>query len=191
MAQAYRDLGVSESVLRRGKRQFTENPTEAFPGKGRLRSQDEELARLHRENEVSRQERDILKKAVGIFSRAPKLNICLSMTIAAGFRQGVCAERWRFHPAGYYAWLKRGESRRVREDRRLLVEIKAIHREKRGAYGSPRIHAELKDRPLRHGKKRVARLMRENGIRGKTEKEIQGNHRFQTRPSGGAQFAPA
>lgn len=35
--------------------------------------------------------------------------------------------------SGYYAWLGRGESRRVREDRRLLVEIKAIHQENREA----------------------------------------------------------
>lgn len=55
VAQASRDLGISESVLGRWKRQFMEDPAEAFPGKGRLRSQEEELARLHRENEVLRQ----------------------------------------------------------------------------------------------------------------------------------------
>ena len=81
---------------------------------------------------------------------------------------------WVFNisPSAYYAWLRRGESRRVREDRRLLVEIKAIHQENRETYGSPRIHAELKDRQLPHGKKRVARLMRENGIRAKQKKKF-------------------
>lgn len=72
VAQVSRDLGISESVLGRWKRQFMEYPDEAFPGKGCLKSQDEELVRLRRENEVLRQERDILKKAVGIFSRMPK-----------------------------------------------------------------------------------------------------------------------
>jgi len=72
VAQASRDLGISESVLGRWKRQFMEDPAEAFPGKGRLKLQDEEIASLRRENEVLRQERDILKKAVGIFSRVPK-----------------------------------------------------------------------------------------------------------------------
>ena len=62
VAQASRDLGISESVLGRWKRQFMEDPVEAFPGKGCLKPQDEELARLRRENEVLRQERDILKK---------------------------------------------------------------------------------------------------------------------------------
>jgi len=43
----------------------------AFPGKGRLKPQDEELRRLKRENERLRRERDILKKAVAIFSKDP------------------------------------------------------------------------------------------------------------------------
>jgi len=72
VAQAARDLGISERVLGRWKRQFVEDPAEAFLGKGRWKPQDEELARLRRENKILRQERDILKKAVGIFSGAPK-----------------------------------------------------------------------------------------------------------------------
>lgn len=72
VVQAARDLGISQSVLGRWKRQFEEDPDQAFPGKGRLRPEDEELARLRRENEILRQEREILKKAVGIFSRVPK-----------------------------------------------------------------------------------------------------------------------
>lgn len=72
VAQAARDLGIHENVLGRWRRQFEEDPEQAFPGKGRLRPQDEELARLRRENEILRQEREILKKAVGIFSRVPK-----------------------------------------------------------------------------------------------------------------------
>jgi len=72
VAQASRDLGIRESVLGRWKKQFVEDPVEAFPGKGHLKSQDEELRRLRRENEILRQERDILKKAVGIFSRVPQ-----------------------------------------------------------------------------------------------------------------------
>ena len=75
-------------------------------------------------------------------------------------------------PSAYYAWRARPESRRVREDRRLLVEIKAIHRAKRGTYGSPRIHAELKAWGQNHGLKRVARLMRENGIHAKQRRKF-------------------
>ena len=71
-AQAARDLGISESVLSRWKKQFGEDPEQAFPGKGRMHPKDEELHHLRRELAIARQERDILKKAVGIFSRMPK-----------------------------------------------------------------------------------------------------------------------
>ena len=72
---------------------------------------------------------------------------------------------------GYYAWLNRPESNRARENRRLVVEIKAIHKENRGVYGSPRIHAELKDREIHVGENRVPRLMRENDIAAKQKKK--------------------
>lgn len=42
---------------------------------------------------------------------------------------------------GYYGWLSRPESQRIREDRHLLTRIRAAHRESRRRYGSPRIHA--------------------------------------------------
>ena len=72
MAQAARNLGISENSLWRWKKEFEEDPDNAFPGKGHLKPADDELARLRRENKRLRQERDILKKAVGIFSRVPK-----------------------------------------------------------------------------------------------------------------------
>ena len=72
MAQAARDLGISENSLWRWKKELEEDPYHAFPGKGRQKPPDDELARLRRENKRLRQERDILKKAVGIFSRVPK-----------------------------------------------------------------------------------------------------------------------
>ncbi len=73
--------------------------------------------------------------------------------------------------SGYYAWLNRPESSRARENRRLVVEIKAIHKENRGVYGSPRIQAELKDREIHVSENRVARLMRDNGIAAKQKKK--------------------
>ena len=70
LAQAARDLGINNNLLGRWKKQLEGNGERAFPGQGQPR--DEELARLRREVEVLRQERDILKKAVGIFSQAPR-----------------------------------------------------------------------------------------------------------------------
>jgi transposase len=70
-AKIERDLGIGQGVISRWKREFRQSGSEAFPGKGHLKAQDEELRRLKRENERLRRERDILKKAVAIFSADP------------------------------------------------------------------------------------------------------------------------
>ena len=66
--------------------------------------------------------------------------------------------------AGFYAWHTRPAAPRTQQDQRLGVEIQAIHAESRQRYGSPRVHAELRDRGQRVSRKRVARLMRAQGL---------------------------
>ena len=69
--------------------------------------------------------------------------------------------------SGYYAWRTRPESPRRRANRRLVGEIRAVHKASRRNYGSPRIFEELRERGHTAGRHRIARLMRENGIRGR------------------------
>ena len=71
--------------------------------------------------------------------------------------------------AAFYEHLK-GPSRRDQDDVELTGEIQAVHEESKGRYGAPRVHAELRRRGHRHGRKRVARLMRAAGIRGRAAK---------------------
>ena len=63
------DLGISSGNLTRWKREYREDAENAFPGKGRLKPEEEKLRRLIKENEDLKQEREILKKALAIFSR--------------------------------------------------------------------------------------------------------------------------
>ena len=70
LSQAARDLGINDNLISRWKKEFETQGAQAFPGQGQ--PQDVELARLRRENEVLRQEREILKKAVAIFSHVEK-----------------------------------------------------------------------------------------------------------------------
>lgn len=70
--------------------------------------------------------------------------------------------------SGYYAWKKRGESRRKRSDAVLLEKIRESYWQSRGRYGSPNIHEDLRQWDYRCSRKRVARLMREAGLRAKT-----------------------
>jgi putative transposase len=67
--------------------------------------------------------------------------------------------------AGYYAWRSRPESRQSVANRKLVDDIKQVHRDTRGRYGSPRIHAELKAQGRGVSRGRIERLMRHHGIR--------------------------
>jgi putative transposase len=66
--------------------------------------------------------------------------------------------------SGYYAWRRRPEPPRAMEDATLVTEIRAAHKTGRESYGSPRVHRELRAKGRRIGKKRVERLMRQEGI---------------------------
>jgi putative transposase len=68
--------------------------------------------------------------------------------------------------AGYYAWADRQPSARAVADAALLKRIRTVHLGSRKTYGSPRVHAELRGLGERHGRKRIARLMREAGLVG-------------------------
>jgi len=68
--------------------------------------------------------------------------------------------------SGYYAWVRRPEPPQTLDDRRLLGEIRRIWAQRRRAYGSPRVHAQLAREGIRVSRKRVERLMRSAGIRG-------------------------
>jgi len=74
--------------------------------------------------------------------------------------------------SGYYSYINRTPSKRSQHDQQLLEKINMIHKENRQVYGSPRIHAALRHQSIRCGRKRVARLMRENGIVSKMTKRF-------------------
>lgn len=67
IAQVARDLGLNDNMVSRWKQEAKQNGEHAFPGQGH--PQDEELSRLRRENEVLRQEREILPSVISIFSQ--------------------------------------------------------------------------------------------------------------------------
>ena len=74
---------------------------------------------------------------------------------------------------GFKAWRSGGKRCTERlTDAHLLVLIRAIHGELKGAYGSPRMHAELRERGQRVGKARVERVMRDNGIRARHKRRF-------------------
>jgi len=74
--------------------------------------------------------------------------------------------------SGYYAWKRRGIGKRRKENAVLKEEIRNIHKESEDNYGSPRITPELKNKGYRCGHNRVARLMKEMGIKGALKRKF-------------------
>lgn len=72
VSQAARDLGLHLNVLRKWVKDAKENGPAAFPGRGKQRPDDAEVARLKRELAKTRAERDILKKAIAYFAKEPQ-----------------------------------------------------------------------------------------------------------------------
>lgn len=66
--------------------------------------------------------------------------------------------------SGFYDWQKTPQSTRTKQDAMLAAKIADTHERSRGRYGSPRVHAELRAGGVRVGRKRVARLMRAEGL---------------------------
>jgi putative transposase len=88
--------------------------------------------------------------------------------------------------SGYYGWKKRPMSQHQREDQQLAEHIHAVYHACRQVYGSPRMHAELRDQGIPCSRKRVARLMRERGLTARRR-----YHRtITTRSEPGARVAP-
>jgi transposase len=69
IAQVARELGISDTSIHQWRKELAAHGDEAYPGSGHQTAQEEGLRRLKRELEVTRQERDILKKAFMVFSR--------------------------------------------------------------------------------------------------------------------------
>lgn len=68
--------------------------------------------------------------------------------------------------SGYYDWLDREPSKRDKANSELAKEIEAIYKDSHETYGSPRITDELKNRKMKAGKKRVAKIMKNKGLKG-------------------------
>ena len=109
VAQAAKDLDVHITVLRRWVRELGSNGSNAFPGKGQLKPDDEELRNLRREVAKLKAERDILKKAIAYFARGvcqrsrPPISCGVSDFMGAGFVFRVEPDRSRRLPVAGFA----------------------------------------------------------------------------------------
>ena len=103
------------------------------------------------------------------------------------FRVGRMCNILDVSRSGYYAWLNRPESLRKKQNGKLAAQIKVIHGQKHKIYGSPRIHRELKDKGISCSRNRVARIMKQEGIRAivprKFKATTDSKHNFSVAPN--------
>ncbi len=98
----------------------------------------------------------------------------------------VLCETLRVSLSGYYAWKKRPVSQHQREDQQLAEQIQVVYHSCRQVYGSPRIHVELREQGITSSRKRVARLMREQGLSARRRQ----HKTITTKSEPGARVAP-
>ncbi|WP_433850450.1 IS3 family transposase [Brucella pseudogrignonensis] len=156
------DLGIGKSTLDRWRRNFAEKDLLSGPHE----DMSEELARLRKENELLRQERDLLKKATAFFGSGDKsMKFAFIDTEKAHISLSRLCAFAGVSISGYYAWKHRLPSRRQLDDMIILAHIRNQFELSRETYGSPRMHVELNEEGSRAGRHRTARLMRENGLK--------------------------
>ena len=161
-----RELGISDTSIHQWRKELTAYGDEAFPGSGHQTAQEEELRHLKRELEVTRQERDILKK-----SRLESLvfqDIKIKYTFVAEHCREYSVKTMcrvlSISESGYYAWRKREPSQRQMENEQLTELIFEAFQQGRQVYGSLRVHAQLRAQGIECGKHRVVHLMRQAGL---------------------------
>ena len=108
-------------------------------------------------------------------------------TEKANHKVGTMCRVLKVSKSGYYGWRSRPPSARAKADMALAERIERVHRDSRGTYGAPRVHAELRSLGVRCGRKRVARLMRKVGLAGCGGRR----RKIRTTRPGTAQKAPA
>jgi putative transposase len=108
-----------------------------------------------------------LKKSQGLLRETPPLRFAFVHANRKSYPIAWTCRNLDVSKAGYFAWRRREQSERLKHDAQLVREIRRVHLESRQSYGSPRIRAELRAAGIGASRKRVARLMRIHGLKGK------------------------
>ncbi|WP_169739797.1 IS3 family transposase [Actinospica robiniae] len=189
-AEVARELGISGETLRTWVRAFAAEG-EAAGGSDLSADERAELRELRRKVKQQDEVISIPKKSHCLLRERPPVEAVYRFVGAEKAHHAVtllCGVLGVSRNA-YYDWVAAAAARlaRVRAEELLVAEIVLIHLGSRGAYGSPRVHAELVRRGHRVNRKRVERLMRDHSIAGFTRRR---GRRCLTKQDHAARFAP-
>jgi len=170
-----KELDLTETAVRAWVRQ-AEVDAGRGPAGALTTEEREELSRLRREVQTLRMEREILKND-GLLRQGEQVRFAFVAVEKALYPVRLLCRCLEVSRAGFYAWQRRPISARAREDAGLCVEIAVSHTESRRTYGSPRILRDLRERGRRVSRKRVARLMRQQGLAGSVDGVVSSGRR--------------
>ncbi|WP_144423535.1 IS3 family transposase [Sphingopyxis sp. 113P3] len=167
------ELGIMPTMLRRWQRKLQDSndmpvspaakpPVSAI---GSPADQASEIARLRRELDRARMERDILKKAGRYLCGDAAMKFSFIEQHASTWPVNVMCRMLGVSRSGYYDWCVRAPSARTTANLALLHDVRRLQARHQGRYGSPRMHAALRAEGHRCSRGRVERLMRRHRIR--------------------------
>lgn len=136
---------------------------------GLTTAEREELTRLRRESGILQEERDP-EKSDGLLREAEPVRFRFIAAEKAHHGVTLLCRCLRVTRSGFYAWARRTPSARAQRDGRPRVKVRAFHSGSHGRYGSPRIWKDLVEDGEAVSRKRVVRLMQEEGLRGRAPK---------------------
>ncbi|MEG5238813.1 IS3 family transposase [Microcoleus sp. AT9b-C3] len=165
VAQAAKDLDVHENVLRKWVRELREEPQEAFPGNGKQKAQDIEIARLRKEVAKLKMERDILKKGRGLLREGVDVKFGFVAKHRGAWPVNLMCEALGVSRGGFYAWLTRPRSQRSLSDEVLGAQVHQSFVRSDRTYGARRVWHDVLEQGQACGLHRIERLMREQALR--------------------------
>ncbi|MBR8258337.1 IS3 family transposase, partial [Burkholderia ambifaria] len=191
-----RELGISEQTLRNWVKAEASGKLNGAGAKP-VTPEQMELSRLRAENKRLQMELEIGKKSGSILREGPAVRYAWIDRQVGQYALSSLCYVLSVSVSGYRAWKRGGIPGRTRlTDTQLLTLIRTVHAEAKGAYGSPRMTEEIRDRGYPASKERVERLMRENGIRARHKRRYRvttdSKHKLPVAPNLlNREFAPA
>ncbi|RKH15839.1 IS3 family transposase [Corallococcus praedator] len=167
-AQVAKDLDLTRSALETWVRQARADAGQGPPGV-LTRGEKEELTQLRREVHQLRMEREVFG---GLLRQGEHVRFAAIQEEKAHYPVALLCRVLEVSRAGYYAWEGREASARQKANAALAEQIRRVHQDSRRTYGSPRVRAELKAQGQHVGRHRVARLMREAGLRARRRRRF-------------------
>ncbi|WP_183909704.1 IS3 family transposase [Rhizobium sp. BK226] len=165
VAQAARDLDVHENVLRKWVREYGDDPSQSFPGKGHMKPEQLEIERLRREVAKLKAERDIPKKGRSLLCQGRDMKFAFIAKHRSIWPVAWLCEALGVSRSGFHAWLNRSPSEHARYDELLLDKITQSFKSSDRTYGARRVWHDVLEEGLSCGLHRIERLMRLNALR--------------------------